>query len=264
MRVMRLMRLGCLAQRGLALAGRMGVRMVLGSCRGLSEKGVVMQVYRLEVLALVALSTAASAANLGCGPSSSSSSSGSTSSTSTNGAGSGGGGAMGSTSTQSSGAGSTTGSSTGMSSSGSGGEKYGYCSKPCTTAAECCPSGAKDCPSAKYPNNYTCVSGACVNPACSLGPAGTAECAAVNPKYDCFTKGGVRDCAFACTTDGDCTAPQTCVGQDDSGKKFCLAKGGGCTEAMCVALKIGHCIEGVCSCENDGECMKPGFDKCVK
>lgn len=221
-----------------------------------------MQVYRLEVLALVALFTAASAANLGCGPSGSSS--GSTSSTSASG-GAGGSGTTGSTTTQSSGDGPTTSSSTGMSSSGSGGMKaYGYCSKPCASASDCCPSGASGCPGAQYPNNYTCVSGACVNPACSLGPAGKAECAAINPKYDCFANGGVRDCAFACTTDGDCTAPQTCVGQDDSGKKFCLAKGGGCTEAMCVNLKIGHCIEGVCSCSQDGDCTKPGFDKCVK
>lgn len=125
--------------------------------------------------------------------------------------------------------------------------------------ADCCAPGAPGCPSNAYPNNYTCVGGACLNPQCKS----TADCTAKSPKLDCFTNVGVSDCAFACTTDGDCTAPQTCMGKDDNGKKFCLGKGSGCTDAMCMTLGLGKCINTVCSCTMDADCTKVGFTKCA-
>lgn len=136
----------------------------------------------------------------------------------------------------------------------------GHCAKPCTMAADCCPVGEPNCPSNQYPENYTCVKGACVDPQCMS----TIDCTSQNAKLDCFTIAGVSDCAFACMTDADCTAPLTCIGKDDNGKKYCLSKGAGCTDAMCQNLGLGKCVNGVCSCEKDMDCTKPGFSKCAK
>jgi hypothetical protein len=116
------------------------------------------------------------------------------------------------------------------------------------------------CPSAQYPNNYTCVGGACRSPQCQSA----SDCTAQSPKLDCFTIGGVSDCAFACMMDVDCTPPLTCIGKDDNGKQYCLSKGSGCTDAMCTILGLGKCINGVCSCLTDSDCTKPGFTKCAK
>lgn len=86
----------------------------------------------------------------------------------------------------------------------------------------------------------------------------------LNPKLDCFTLSGTHSCALACMVDGDCTAPLTCSGMDDNGKKYCLASGGsGCTDdASCAGL--GKCVNKVCVCDSDAECTKSGFTKCAK
>jgi hypothetical protein len=179
----------------------------------------------------------------------------STSSSATSTSGSGGG-----TTTATSG--SSTSATTGVgSSTGTGGPLYGTCAPPCAVAADCCTPGDPACPSNKYPNNFTCVGGACQQPQCAT----TADCTAESPKLDCFALSGTNSCAFACAVDGDCNAPQTCSGKDDNGKKFCLAMGSGCKDdAFCKNLGIGKCVAGVCSCAADADCTKPGFSKCSK
>ena len=155
--------------------------------------------------------------------------------------------------TTSTGAGSIT------SSTATGGPVYGICAPPCMIAADCCTPGDPACPSNKYPNNYTCLGGACQSPQCAT----MSDCTAESPKLDCFALSGTNSCAFACALDTDCNAPQTCSGKDDNGKKFCLAMGSGCKDdAFCKGLGIGKCVAGVCSCAADSDCTKAGFSKC--
>jgi len=145
---------------------------------------------------------------------------------------------------------------------GSGGSApYGYCAPPCTTPAECCPANTPGCPSNQYPNNYTCKDGSCRSPQCAT----TSDCTAEGPTKDCFMVDGEKSCKFACSTDTDCNAPQTCIGVDDNGKKYCRATGAGCPDdAFCMNLGIGKCINKVCLCEADADCTKTGFTKCAK
>lgn len=127
--------------------------------------------------------------------------------------------------------------------------------------ADCCPVGDPGCPSNTYPNNYTCIGGACQSPQCAV----TSDCTAESPKLDCVTLSGTKSCAFACTMDVECNQPQTCSGKDDNGKKFCLAMGSGCKDdAFCKGLGIGKCVAGVCSCDVDSDCTKAGYTKCSK
>jgi len=153
----------------------------------------------------------------------------------------------------------TTSSGTTSSSSSTGGPAHGACSKPCGAAADCCPPNTPTCPGPSYPDNYTCPNGACLSPQC----ASTADCAAQNPKLDCFSLGGFPSCAIACAVDTDCTAPLTCIGKDDNAKKYCLSMGSGCTDdASC--LGFGKCLDKVCVCDVDADCTKAGFTKCAK
>jgi hypothetical protein len=165
------------------------------------------------------------------------------------------------TSSTTSSTGSTGGATTSSSSAGGSdaGTPPGYCTKPCAAAADCCPPGDPNCPGPTYPNNVACTNGACYAPECSA----TSDCTALNPKLDCFSLSGFDDCAFACASDADCTAPLTCSGVDDNNKKFCLSAGGGCTDdASCNGL--GKCVNKVCVCDVDNDCTKPGFTKCAK
>jgi hypothetical protein len=167
------------------------------------------------------------------------------------------GGSGGTTTTSSTGSGGTSTSSS--SSSGDAGVTYGYCTKPCTTAADCCPIGDPACPGTTYPHNVACTDSACYSPECSS----TSDCTALDPDYDCFSLGGFEDCLTACASDTDCPAPQTCSGVDDNNKKFCLVAGGGCTDdASCSGF--GKCVDKVCVCEDSNDCTKPGFTQCAK
>ena len=179
-----------------------------------------------------------------------------TTSSGSGGAATGTGGATGTTSTT------TTSTSTSTSSStGTGGPVYGTCAPPCAIAADCCVPGDPGCPTGPYPNNPTCVSGACKSPQCAT----TADCTAEGPKLDCFALGGANSCAFGCALDSDCNLPLTCTGKDDNGKKFCLSAGSGCKDdAFCKGLGLGKCVASVCSCEADTDCTKVGFTKCSK
>jgi hypothetical protein len=223
-----------------------------------------MRRHRLGFLVLAAALGALAAAG-GCGSSSSSTGAGGGGSSTSSGTGksssSGSGSASGSGSTSSgSSSGSGTSSSSATGSSSGSGTVYGYCARPCPlgTQAECCPAGSTGCPSDQYPNNYKCNGGACREPECTT----TADCAAQNPKLDCFNIEGVKSCAFACATDPDCTMPLTCIGKDNDGKKYCLAKGSGCMSTPeCGGL--GQCKGGVCVCETSADCTKSGFTACA-
>ncbi len=144
------------------------------------------------------------------------------------------------------------------SSTGTGMPAAGYCTKPCGTVIDCCPAGAMDCPSNMYPNNYTCDKSACKSPQCAT----TADCTAQDPKQDCLTLSGFKSCSNTCASDGECTAPATCSGMDDNGKKYCLSSGGGCAnDAACAGF--GKCVDKVCVCQKDADCTKAGFNKCA-
>lgn len=134
----------------------------------------------------------------------------------------------------------------------------GFCTPPCTTASDCCPAGATDCPSNQYPNNYQCVAGGCRSPECST----TTDCSSQNPKLDCFSLSGFKSCGLTCSTDTDCTLPLTCSGLDDNNAKFCLAQGSGCSDdASCNGY--GKCVGKLCVCYADTDCTKAGFTKCA-
>jgi hypothetical protein len=136
--------------------------------------------------------------------------------------------------------------------------KLTYCTRPCGTVTDCCPAGLPDCPSDQYPTNYLCTLGVCYVPECSS----TADCAALDPAYDCFDLAGFHACGKACAGDVDCGAPQQCTGADSDGKKFCELPGGGCQDdASCGGL--GKCVDHKCICESDADCTKPGFTKCA-
>lgn len=150
-------------------------------------------------------------------------------------------------------------------STGTGGPVYGYCTKPCGTVINCCPpsmstGSSMACPSDVYPNNPTCVQGACHSAQCSL----QTDCGAVNSNQDCLVLSGQHICGDTCTEDKDCTAAgTTCSGKDDTGKKYCLsAGGGGCSDdASCSGF--GKCVNKLCVCEKAADCTKAGFTACA-
>ncbi|MBK8996242.1 MAG: hypothetical protein IPM35_10920 [Myxococcales bacterium] len=151
-----------------------------------------------------------------------------------------------------------TGGSSGADAAADAAPAVGYCTRPCGTVNDCCPAGSTDCPSNQYPNNYKCVAGGCRSPECST----TTDCSSTNPKLDCFSLSGFHSCALTCSADTDCTSPLTCSGLDDNNKKFCLAKGSGCSDdASCNGY--GKCVEKVCVCYADADCTKAGFTKCA-
>ena len=160
------------------------------------------------------------------------------------------------------GAGSATSSSV---TTGTGGPVYGYCTKPCGTVVNCCPPTSSTgtgsiCPTDMYPNNPTCIQGACHSPQCSL----QTDCGVVGSNQDCLALSGQHICGDTCTENKDCTTVgATCSGADDQGKKYCLsAGGGGCSDdASCSGL--GKCVNKVCVCEKSADCTKAGFTACA-
>jgi hypothetical protein len=145
------------------------------------------------------------------------------------------------------------------SSTGTGMTASGYCTKPCGTVLECCPAGSMGCPSNMYPNNYKCDKNACRAPQCAT----TADCAMQDPTQDCLALSGFNTCGNTCSSDGQCTAPATCSGVDDNGKKYCLSSGGGGCADDVACGGFGKCVNKVCVCQKDADCTKPGFTKCA-
>lgn len=139
------------------------------------------------------------------------------------------------------------------------GPTYGYCTKPCGTVADCCPAGAPDCPSLTYPNNYTCIEGACHAPVCSTDE----ECMTENPATACMTTEGATSCLLVCTIDDDCPGALTCAGVADDGRKYCRVVGGpGCSDdASCYGF--GHCVDHLCVCASASDCEHPTFSACA-
>ncbi len=122
----------------------------------------------------------------------------------------------------------TTGATTGEGGSGPG-DGPGYTPDPqacepkmCTvqTVAEDCCEGSQPglpsaCPSANYPNNWSCVNGACVHGGCS----NDADC--VIPGFECVDLGGVSQCVAVCSipsggTGGDCEDCDDCDDPEDA------------------------------------------------
>lgn len=141
---------------------------------------------------------------------------------------------------------------TGGGGAGGGGTRYGRCLQACTTEADCCAQGEANCPSDRYPTNYTCdetgEGRVCGTPQCDSAedcvragsPAGAA----------CVPVGGQRQCVLPCSTEMDeCPGTSTCIGTDDNGDHFCraMSKPFTCTEdEECAGF--GRCVDGDCKC----------------
>lgn len=104
----------------------------------------------------------------------------------------------------------------------------------CVDAADCCvgaqPALPGACPSADWPNNWTCSSGTCVHGGCSAN----ADC--IVPDFDCVNLGTVSQCVAVCEDDDDCTEAEDdndndlshampgteCIGTAAGGVQYCL------------------------------------------
>lgn len=150
--------------------------------------------------------------------------------------------------------------------SGGGTSAGGYCGKSCAMPADCCPMGVPDCPSANYPNNWTCDSGACGAPQCATDMDCTFG--GVLMGYGCLTISTNKACQKTCTTDADCDMLMLkCTGTDDNGMKYCSAPtmSSGCkADADCMGYGKCNTTSGACECSADGDCTGAGVDKCVK
>jgi hypothetical protein len=192
--------------------------------------------------------------------------SGASSGTNSGGSGSGSG-AEGGTGSGASSAGGSGSSAGGAGSGGSGsGGALSYCAQSCAEAADCCPDGLPDCPGDAYPNNYGCEEGLCTPPQCATDDECTFGGAV--PGNGCLTISDFKICVPTCDGDADCTAPLTCAGEDDDGKKYCTGEApAGCTtDADCPAGYGGICDvdSGSCTCGEDADCSGAGVDTCVE
>jgi len=147
---------------------------------------------------------------------------------------------------------------------------HGYCTESCQTPKDCCPMGGPKCPST-YPTNYQCRNGGCIAPECTSSK----DCLLDQPlaralantdqnlNLECVGVAGVHACSFVCKVDDDCLNPLKCLGTDDDGKRICLTKPIGCTnDEGCGG--IGKCLDGACGCDQDADCPKRGFPKCMR
>jgi hypothetical protein len=185
--------------------------------------------------------------------------------TNSGGSGSGAEGGTGSGASSAGGSGSSAGGA-GSGGSGSGGA-VAYCTKGCTTPADCCTPGVPDCPGDAYPNNWGCEEGICTPPQCATDD----ECTfgGALPDYKCLNVSDFAVCLEGCAADADCTAPATCIGEDDDGEKYCTVESssGGCrSDADCTAGFGSTCDvdSGACTCSGDRDCTAMGVDTCVE
>ncbi|MDI3292089.1 hypothetical protein QHF83_52750, partial [Polyangium sp. 15x6] len=158
--------------------------------------------------------------------------------------------------------GGTGGAGGGMGGTGGGAPAGGYCGKSCAMPADCC-QGAPNCPG-DYPFNYTCDNGVCGPGQCATDMECTFGGALPNNK--CVAENGLKTCVTPCTADADCTMPLKCIGEDDSGAKYCTSEAtGGCmSDADCNGYGKCNTTSKACECSADADCTGAGVDKCVQ
>jgi hypothetical protein len=154
-------------------------------------------------------------------------------------------------------------SGTGSESSSGGGEEAGVCVAACREDADCCPFGAIGCPGEDYPNNWTCVEGACQFGGCSE----TADCTSIIPIGDpeCIAVSGVGVCAEACEKDGDCppASGTECIGVADDGSMYCTTPVDPCeNDDDCEGSGTCDVDSGACVCTSAEDCTDPELGAC--
>jgi hypothetical protein len=154
-------------------------------------------------------------------------------------------------------------SGSGSESSSGGGEQAGVCVAACREDADCCPFGAIGCPGEDYPNNWTCVEGACQFGGCSE----TADCTSIIPIGDpeCIAVSGVGVCAEACEKDGDCppASGTECIGVADDGSMYCTTPVDPCeNDDDCEGSGTCDVDSGACVCTSAEDCTDPELGAC--
>lgn len=139
----------------------------------------------------------------------------------------------------------------------------GVCVASCREDADCCPFGAIGCPGDDYPNNWTCVDGACQNGGCSEN----ADCASIIPigNPECIVVSGVGVCAEPCEREGDC--PQAggteCVGVADDASMYCTTPVDPCeNDDDCDGAGVCDVDSGACGCTSADDCTDPELGAC--
>jgi hypothetical protein len=138
------------------------------------------------------------------------------------------------------------------------GEPLGYCTEVCQTVSDCC-HGDPACPG-PYPNNWSCIDGACVHGGCSSDE----QClATIDEPWICAKTHLGAWCLPDCRSDQDCENFQDweCV-TDESGRGYCWPAN------FCVTSenydscgRHGFCDpeSSACRCRGDGDCEVSGF-----
>lgn len=144
-----------------------------------------------------------------------------------------------------------------------GGGDSGVCVAACREDADCCPFGAIGCPSEDYPNNWTCVEGACQFGGCSE----SAECTSIIPIGDpeCLAVSGVGACVEPCEDDGDCppASGTECVGMADDGTMYCTTPVEPCEDDdACEGSGVCDVDSGACVCTSADDCTDPELGAC--
>lgn len=134
----------------------------------------------------------------------------------------------------------------------------GLCALPCEADADCCPFGALGCPGDAYPNNWSCVEGACSFGGC----ASDADCdglLGLGPE-ECHEVAGVPTCVAPCDG-GGCGLGTQCVGEADDATMFCAAAVDAPCESDDDCENAGICAPdtGICGCASDEDCADAGM-----
>lgn len=129
----------------------------------------------------------------------------------------------------------------------------GLCALPCEADADCCPFGALGCPGDAYPNNWSCIDGACSFGGCRSD----ADCdglLGLGPE-ECHAVAGVPTCVAPCDG-GGCGLGTQCVGEADDATTFCAPPGEAPCEADDDCDGAGICAPdtGLCGCASDDDC----------
>lgn len=145
-----------------------------------------------------------------------------------------------------------------------GGAAAGVCVPACREDADCCPLGSIGCPGEDYPNNWTCVEGACQFGGC----AETADCTTLIPIGDpeCLVVSDIGVCAETCESDDDCPlgSGTTCIGTADDGTMYCTTPVDPCeSDDDCNGSGTCDTDSGACVCASADECTDPELAACA-